>query len=210
MYSVTVVTDPPSGPHPIGSTVNLTCLIHPQPPAEGVTYRWRDYLRYSSPVAAIASLPYPTFTIGRGHPHLPYPTLTIGRGHPHLPYTTLTIERGHPHTARYYCWVYYNSQVLATGNTVITVQGRLHQSRYQFYSVIIIVDINLLHVILILCCVYIGLLSYLYALHVYRFAVSNWANCCPVQHFRYCHLASEYHSNCNIHQGLPTSPHMVP
>ena len=100
MYSVTVVTDPPSGPHHIGSTVNLTCLIHPQPPGEGVTYQWRDYVPNTSPVATNSSLPYATLTIGRGHPH----------------------------TARYYCQVYYRNQVLATGNTVITVQGGLHLS----------------------------------------------------------------------------------
>ena len=98
VYSVTVVTDPPSGPHPIGSTVNLTCLIHPQLPGEGVTYRWRDYVPYTSPVVANTSLPYATLTIGRGHPH----------------------------TARYHCQVYYRDQLLASGNTVITVQGRLH------------------------------------------------------------------------------------
>ena len=98
MYSVTVVTDPPSGPHLIGSTVNLTCLIHPQPPGEGMTYWWRGYSQ--SPSVANYSLPYATLTIGRGHPH----------------------------TARYYCRVYYKNQVFATGSTVITVQGRLHQS----------------------------------------------------------------------------------
>ena len=93
---VTVVTDPPSGPHLIGSTVNLTCLIHPQPPEEGMTYRWRGYSQ--SPSVANSSLPYATLTIGRGHPH----------------------------TARYYCQVYYKNQVFATGSTVITVQGRLY------------------------------------------------------------------------------------
>ena len=95
---VTVVSDPPNGPYSIGSTVNLTCLIHPQPPGEGVTYQWRDYITYISPVVANSSLPYATLTIGRGHPH----------------------------TAKYYCQVYYRSQLLASGSTVITVQGRLH------------------------------------------------------------------------------------
>ena len=102
---VTVVTDPPSGPYPIGSTVNLTCLIHPQPPGEGVTYQWRDYVPNTSPVVANSSLPYATLTIGRGHPHI----------------------------ARYYCWVYYRNQVLVTGNTVITVQGKLHLSYIPIY-----------------------------------------------------------------------------
>ena len=96
VYSVTVVTDPPSGPHPIGSTVNLTCLIHPQPPGGGVTYQWRG--DGQSPVVANSSLPY----------------------------ATLTIRRGHAHTERYYCLVYYRNQLLASGNTVITVQGKLH------------------------------------------------------------------------------------
>ena len=96
VYSVTVITDPPSGPHFIGSTVNFTCLIHPQPPEEGVTYHWTGYSQ--SPSVANTSLPYATLTIGRGHPH----------------------------TARYYCRVYYRNQVFATGSIVITVQGRLH------------------------------------------------------------------------------------
>ena len=95
-HVVTVVTDPPSGPHSIESTVNLTCLIHPQPPEEGVTYRWRGYSQ--SPSVTNYSLPYATHTI----------------------------QIGHPHTARYYCQVYYRNQLLATGSTVITVQGRLH------------------------------------------------------------------------------------
>ena len=94
---MTVVTDPPSGPHPIGSTVNLTCLIHPQPPEDRLTYRWRDYVPYTSPVVANSSLPY----------------------------AILTINGGHPHTARYHCRVYYKNQLLASGSTVITVQGRL-------------------------------------------------------------------------------------
>ena len=93
-----MVSDPPSGPHHIGSTVNLTCLIHQQPPGEGVTYQWRDYITYTSPVVANSSLPYATLTIGRGHPH----------------------------TAKYYCQVYYRNQVLASGSTVFTVQGSLH------------------------------------------------------------------------------------
>ena len=95
MYSVTVVTDPPSGPHSIESTVNFTCLIHPQPPGEGVTYHWSGYSQ--SPVVTNSSLPYATLSIGARHPH----------------------------TARYYCQVYYRNQLFATGSTVITVQGRL-------------------------------------------------------------------------------------
>ena len=102
MYSVTVVTDPPSGPHAIESTVNLTCLVHPQPSGEGVTYRWRDNIAGTSMVVANSSLPYATLTIGIGHPR----------------------------TARYHCQVYYRGQMLAAGSTVITVQGRLHISIY--------------------------------------------------------------------------------
>ena len=98
VYTVTVVTDPSSGPHSIGSTVNFTCLVHPQIPGEGVTYQWRGYVPNTSPVVANSSLPYATLTIGVGHPH----------------------------TARYHCQVYYRGDMLATGNTVITVQGRLH------------------------------------------------------------------------------------
>ena len=98
VYSATVITDPPSGPHLIGSTVNLTCLIHPQPPEEGVTYRWRDYIQYTSPAVANFSLPYATLTIGTGHPQ----------------------------TARYFCQVYYRNMLLVTGHTVLTVQGKLH------------------------------------------------------------------------------------
>ena len=93
VYSVTVVTDPPSGPHTIESTVNLTCLVHPQLPGEGLTYRWRSYVQ--SPVAANSSLPYATLSIGRRHPH----------------------------TARYHCQLYYRGQLLTSGSTVITVKG---------------------------------------------------------------------------------------
>jgi len=92
---VTVVTDPPSGPHLIGSTVILTCLIHPQPPEGDITYQWTDYLPYSSPVVANSSLPNATLTIGTGHPR----------------------------TARYHCQVHYRNVLLTTGSTVITVQG---------------------------------------------------------------------------------------
>ena len=97
MYTVTVVTHPPNGPHLIESTMNLTCLIHPQPPEGGITFQWRDYstLQYASIVVANSSLPNATLTIGTGHPP----------------------------TARYYCQVYYRNVLLATGSTVITVQG---------------------------------------------------------------------------------------
>ena len=95
MYTVTVVTDPPSGPHLIGSTVNLTRLIHPQPPEGGITYRWRDYIVNTSVVVANSSLPTATLTIGTGHPH----------------------------TAQYHCQVYNRNVLLTTGSTVITVQG---------------------------------------------------------------------------------------
>ena len=60
MHSVAVVTDPPIGPHPIGSTVNLTCLIHPQPPGGRSTYQWRDYLQYTYLAVANSSLSYAT------------------------------------------------------------------------------------------------------------------------------------------------------
>ena len=154
--SVTVVTDPPSGPYSIGFIVNFTCLIHPQLPEEGVTYRWRDYVLYTSPVVANSSLPYATLTIGRGHPH----------------------------TAKYYCQVYYRNQLLASGNTVITVQCRLYQLWYQN----MLLQIILVHLYCVqVCCLQLGqLLS------------------------RHCHLASQYPSNCKIHQELPMSTHMVP
>ena len=101
--TVTVVTHPPNGPHLIGSTVNLTCHVQPQPLEEEVTYRWRDYVPYTYPVVANSSLPYATLTIGIGHPH----------------------------TARYYCQVYYRNVLLATGSTVISVQGIwLHNYNY--------------------------------------------------------------------------------
>ena len=95
VYTVTVVTDPPSGPHLIGSTVNLTRLIHPQPPEGDIAYQWRDYLQYLSPVVANSSLPTATLTIGTGHPH----------------------------TARHHCQVYYRNMLLTTGSTVINVRG---------------------------------------------------------------------------------------
>ena len=129
VYTVTVGTDPSSGPHSIGSTVNFTCLVHPQIPGEGVTYQWRGYVPNISPAVANSSLPYATLTIGVGHPH----------------------------AARYHCQVYYRGDMLATGNTVITVQGRLH---------------------------YLGIL-YAISYHIRfciirRFAISNWANFCAV------------------------------
>jgi len=65
VYAVTVVTDPPSGPHLIGSTVNLTCIMQPQPIWEEMTYRWRGYI---PPVVANSSQPFATLTIGTGHP----------------------------------------------------------------------------------------------------------------------------------------------
>ena len=98
VYTASVVTDPPRGPHLIRSTISLTCLIQPQPP-EGVTYQWRDYFVYTSPVVANSSLPY----------------------------ATTSIRIGHPHKARYYCQVYYRNILLASGSTVITVQGKLHE-----------------------------------------------------------------------------------
>jgi len=96
VYTVTVFTDPPRGPHTLGSTVNLTCQVHPQPPMEEVTYQWRDYIHNTSPVVANSSLRYATLSIGTGHPQ----------------------------TGKYFCHVYYRNQLLATGSTVIIVQGK--------------------------------------------------------------------------------------
>ena len=109
VYSVTMVTDPPSGPHPIESTVNLTCLIHPQPPEDRLTYQWRDYF---------SKLTY----WQRGY--LQYISLAVANSS--LPYATLSIMRDHPHTASYHCRVYkvdcnfYISLRYATPNSIAT------------------------------------------------------------------------------------------
>jgi len=71
--------------------------VHPKLPEEEVAYQWKDYIQYTFPVFANSSLPYATLTIGTGHPR----------------------------TASYFCQVYYDDVLLATGRTVITVQGKL-------------------------------------------------------------------------------------
>ena len=93
-YSVAVLASPSDGPHPIGSTLNLTCSIYPLPP-DDVTYKWTSSELYQSITAPDISMPVVMVTIGSGHSK----------------------------EARYFCSVYSGSNLLAVGSTVITVQG---------------------------------------------------------------------------------------
>ena len=98
-YSVTITTSPTEGPHPIGSTFNLTCSTHPPPP-DGVTYQWTS----SDPLSSIYS-----------------PALDA-----YVPFALATIHPGHTKQARYFCHVYSGSDLLGVGSTVINVQGMHH------------------------------------------------------------------------------------
>ena len=92
-YSVGIAINPPDGPYPIGSELNLTCSINPAPPDVKPTYEWRS----SEPV----------------YPVTPDDTVPIAKAH----------ISGHSKQARYFCHVYSGSALLGVGSTVITVQG---------------------------------------------------------------------------------------
>ena len=62
-HEVTITTDAPEGPYPLGSTVVLQCSVTPPPP-ERVTYRWTD----SIPSTTLSSTPNLTLTISAHHP----------------------------------------------------------------------------------------------------------------------------------------------
>ena len=67
-HEVRVMTDPPLGPFPIGSTVTLQCSINP-PPSEGVTYSWST------------SIPSTNFYINQPNLTITIPTKHPSRGH---------------------------------------------------------------------------------------------------------------------------------
>ena len=75
-HEVTITTDPPEGPHPLGSTVILQCSVTPPPP-EGVTYTWTDSI--------------PSTTLSSTQPNL---TLTIPARHPSQGHYYCTVYNG--------------------------------------------------------------------------------------------------------------------
>ena len=63
-HEVTITTDPPEGPYPLGSTVTLQCSVTPPPP-EGVGYSWTDSI---SSTYLSSTQPNLTLTIPAHHP----------------------------------------------------------------------------------------------------------------------------------------------
>ena len=61
---VTITTDPPKGPHSLGTTVKLQCRVTPPPP-EGAIYSWTDSIPSTSLSSAQPNL---TLTIPVHHP----------------------------------------------------------------------------------------------------------------------------------------------
>ena len=47
-YTVTVITDPPSGPFLTGNRINFTCHVYPLP-SEPVTYSWHAMTNANGP-----------------------------------------------------------------------------------------------------------------------------------------------------------------
>ena len=75
-HEVTIKTDPPEGPYPLGSTVIFKCSVTPPPP-EGVTYRWTD----SIPSTYLSSAqPNLTLTIPAHHPSQGHYYCTVSNG----------------------------------------------------------------------------------------------------------------------------------
>ena len=75
-HEVTITTDPPEGPYPLGSTVILQCSVSPPPPG-GVTYRWTD----SIPSTYLSSTqPNLTLTIPAHHPSQGHYYCTVYNG----------------------------------------------------------------------------------------------------------------------------------
>ena len=75
-HEVTITTDPPEGPHTLGSTVILQSRVTPPPP-EGVTYRWTDSIS-STTLSSIR--PNQTLTIPAHHPSQGHYYCTVYNG----------------------------------------------------------------------------------------------------------------------------------
>ena len=75
-HEVTITTDPPDGPYPLGSTVILQCSVTPPPP-EGAIYSWTDSI--------------PSTTLSSAQPNL---TLTIPAHHPSQGHYYCTVYNG--------------------------------------------------------------------------------------------------------------------
>ena len=75
-HDVTITTDPPEGPYPLGSTVILQCSVTP-PPSEGVTYRWTDSI---SSTYLSSTQPNLTLTIPAHHPSQGHYYCTVYNG----------------------------------------------------------------------------------------------------------------------------------
>ena len=76
-HEVTITTDPPEGPFPIGSTVSFQCSINPPAP-EGATYSWSDSIP-STYVPSTQQLNL-TITIPAHHPSQGHYYCTVSNG----------------------------------------------------------------------------------------------------------------------------------
>ena len=75
-HEVTITTDPPEGPYPLGSTVILQCSVTPPPP-EGVGYSWTDSI---SSTSLSSTQPNLTLTIPAHHPSQGHYYCTVYNG----------------------------------------------------------------------------------------------------------------------------------
>ena len=87
-HEVTITTDPPEGPYPLGSTVILQCSVTP-PPLEGVGYSWTDSI---SSTYLSSTQPNLTLTVPAHHPSQGHYYCTVYNGSLVLGVGTTTID----------------------------------------------------------------------------------------------------------------------
>ena len=85
---VTITTDPPEGPFPIGSTVTFQCNINPPPP-EGPSYSWTDSI---SSTYLSSNQPNYTIMVSSHHPSIGNYYCTVHNGNSVLGVGSITIN----------------------------------------------------------------------------------------------------------------------
>ena len=94
-YTVTVITDPPSGPFLAGNRIDFTCHISPLPP-EPVTYSWH----------AMTNAYGPTTLSGQNTTHY-----------------TPSIYRD-LHFCWFFCKVFSNETLISVGRRLVEIHGK--------------------------------------------------------------------------------------
>ena len=131
-HEVTITTDPPEGPFPLGSTVILQCSVTPPPP-EGVTYHWTD----SIPSTSLSSTrPNLTLTIPAHHPSQGHYYCTVYNGSSVLAVGSTTIRVRGELDIPAACYCSFHVLIQACIPLYVTVNGQGSHGRGSLWSLV--------------------------------------------------------------------------